>query len=279
MIRILLSPRMLGLHLVAVLVVAATIWLGLWQYGAWQTDRQDQALGRADAPPAPLARVMSADAPFPGTAVGRPVDLAGVWLPHDTFYVSGKTLHGKTGYWVVTPVAVCGHHCAGDGTRSPAMLVVRGWTPRPAQAPPAPSGPVDVTGWLQPTEEPGTPDSGPRDSVLPTLSVAGVIQRFDQDLYGGFVIAKAHEPGLRPLTPAALPAPDTFTAVRNLLYAIEWWVFGGFAVFLWWRWCTDEVRGDRDDGGDRDEGEPNGGDTGHPASDAEPPRPGVASKT
>jgi hypothetical protein len=27
-----------------------------------------------------------------------------------------------------------------------------------------------------------------------------------------------------------------------LLYALEWWVFGGFAVFLWWRWCSDELK-------------------------------------
>jgi hypothetical protein len=46
---------------------------------------------------------------------------------------------------------------------------------------------------------------------------------------------------LAPVTPAALPKPDAFTSVRNLLYALEWWFFGGFAVYVWWRWCRDEV--------------------------------------
>ena len=27
--------------------------------------------------------------------------------------------------------------------------------------------------------------------------------------------------------------------VRNLLYAVEWWVFGAFAAFIWWRWRRD----------------------------------------
>ena len=27
----------------------------------------------------------------------------------------------------------------------------------------------------------------------------------------------------------------------NLLYALEWWVFGGFAVYVWSRWCRDEL--------------------------------------
>ena len=47
------------------------------------------------------------------------------------------------------------------------------------------------------------------------------------------------------MTPASLPKAETFTALRNLLYAIEWWVFGGFAVFLWWRWCRDELERQR----------------------------------
>jgi hypothetical protein len=47
------------------------------------------------------------------------------------------------------------------------------------------------------------------------------------------------------VTPASLPKASTFTGLRNLLYAVEWWVFGGFAVFLWWRWCRDELERQR----------------------------------
>jgi hypothetical protein len=28
--------------------------------------------------------------------------------------------------------------------------------------------------------------------------------------------------------------------VRNLLYAVEWWVFGAFAVLIWWRWVQEQ---------------------------------------
>jgi hypothetical protein len=45
------------------------------------------------------------------------------------------------------------------------------------------------------------------------------------------------------VTPDSLPKPDVTTKLRNLLYALEWWLFGGFAVFIWLRWCLDEVRG------------------------------------
>ena len=41
------------------------------------------------------------------------------------------------------------------------------------------------------------------------------------------------------------PEASTFTAVRNLLYAVEWWVFGLFAAFLWWRWTQDARAAER----------------------------------
>jgi hypothetical protein len=140
------------------------------------------------------------------------------------------------------------------------MLVVRGWAPSVADVPPAPTGTVDVTGWLQPGEGSGLTDPDPTDDVLPEMRIADAIQHVDQDLYGGYVIASGvvstsstsretgstgREAGLRPVTPASLPEADTFTALRNLLYAFEWWVFGGFAVYIWWRWCRDELERQR----------------------------------
>ena len=38
-----------------------------------------------------------------------------------------------------------------------------------------------------------------------------------------------------------LPDTGRLTAIRNLLYALEWWFFGGFAVFVWWRWARDTM--------------------------------------
>ena len=37
-----------------------------------------------------------------------------------------------------------------------------------------------------------------------------------------------------------LPSPGAFTALRNLLYAVEWWFFGAFALFIWWRFVNEE---------------------------------------
>jgi cytochrome oxidase assembly protein ShyY1 len=241
--RALLAPRLLALHAVAVVATVAAVLLGVWQYHAWQLSREDRAVARADAPARPLAEVMTADAAFPGDAVGRPVEVSGRWVPESTMYVADRELDGRRGVWAVTPVAVCAPG-AGDCARAPAVLVVRGWAPRVADVPAAPSGEVDVTGWLQPGEGSGVPDPDRTDDVLPELRLADAVQQVDQDLYGGYVIARspAAVAGLSPVTPASLPPVGAGTGLRNLLYALEWWVFGGFAVFIWWRWCRDELQ-------------------------------------
>lgn len=238
--RALLSPRMLGLHVLAVVVVASTVLLGRWQLHAWQHSREDQAATLVNAPAKPLDSVLTSDAAFPGNAVGQPVTVAGRWLPQSSLVITGRPLHGRHGVWAVTPVEVCQSACSGR----PAILVVRGWAPSQAQLPAAPSGRVRLTGWLQPGEGTGEMDPNPADDVLPQLRIADAIQHVDQDLYGGYVItreATTGTSGLEEVTPASLPKASSFTGLRNLLYAIEWWVFGGFFVFLWQRWCRDEV--------------------------------------
>jgi surfeit locus 1 family protein len=245
-IRPLLAPRLLGLHVLAVLATTAAVLLGLWQYGAWHAHRDDKAASLIRTSPRPLSSVIGGDDAFPAAAVGQPVRFSGRWLPRATVYVPDRSLHGRRGVWAVTPVAVCqpARDQAGCRTAS-AMLVVRGWAPTVRAMPAPPSGAVRVTGWLQPGEDSGLTDADPGDDVIPEMRIADAIQHVDQDLYGAYVIAHdvstVPENGLAAVTPASLPKPDVFTGLRNLLYALEWWVFGGFAVFLWWRWCRDEL--------------------------------------
>jgi len=228
-----LAPRYWGAHLLALVLVAIAVGLGLWQYGAWQAHRDAQAADLTDAAPVPLSAVMGPDDPFPGTKVGQPVTVAGTWVPDGTVYVSGRERDGQDGYWVVTPVAV-------GGPDDAALPVVRGWVAHPDQAPAPPTGTTELTAWLQPPEGTGQPDDDPTDDVLPQLRIADVIQHVDQDLYGAYGVAERPEPGLERADLAQLPDVGALTSIRNLLYAIEWWFFGAFAAFIWWRWVTEE---------------------------------------
>jgi surfeit locus 1 family protein len=243
-VNVLAAPRLLPVHVLALVATCTAVWLGTWQLEAWQQQREAAARDLTSVAPVPVDELMSADDPFPAAAVGRPVTLAGRWVPEATFLVSQRGLEGRTGYWVVTPVAVCSGATA-DCAQSPAILVVRGWTAE-AAVPTDPEGAVRLTGWLQPPEGTGRPDPDRSDDVLPELRIADAIQRVDQDLYGAYVIADKTTPdravpGLEPVTPASLPEPSTSTGLRNLLYAVEWWVFAAFALVVWGRWVRDEA--------------------------------------
>jgi cytochrome oxidase assembly protein ShyY1 len=227
-----LAPRYWGAHLLALVLVAAAVGLGLWQYGAWQAHRDAQAVDLTGAAPVPLEDVMGPDDPFPGDQVGQPVSVSGTWVPGGTVFVSGRERDGQDGYWVVTPLAVGAPDAA-------ALPIVRGWVAHPDDAPPPPAGAAELDAWLQPPEGTGEVDDDPRDDVLPQLRIADLIQHVDQDLYGGYGVAEEPEPGLEGATLAQLPDVGALTSIRNLLYAIEWWFFGAFAVFIWWRWVTE----------------------------------------
>lgn len=227
-----LAPRLWGAHLLALVLVGIAVGLGLWQYDAWQAHREAEAVDLTHAEPIPLGEAMGPDDPFPAKRVGQPVTVSGTWVPDGTVYVAGRVYEGADGYWVVTPVTVEG----GDGA---ALPVVRGWVAEPADAPIPSADPVELEAWLQPPEGTGERDDDPGDDVLPQVRIADLIQHVDQDLYGAYGVAEVPGDGLEPASVDQLPEAGTFTGIRNLLYAIEWWFFGLFAAFIWWRWVTE----------------------------------------
>ncbi|MDF1604472.1 SURF1 family protein [Nocardioides sp. YIM 152315] len=227
-----LAPRYWGAHLLALVLVGIAAALGFWQYDAWRAHRAAEAVDLSQVEPVPLAEVMGPDDPFPGNRIGQPVTVEGTWVPDGTVYVSGRVHEGTDGYWVVTPLAV-------DGADGGALPIVRGWIADPGDAPPPPTGAAELDAWLQPPEGTGETDEDPGDDVLPQLRIADLIQHVDQDLYGAYGVAEVPEDGLAAASVDQLPEVGTFTGIRNLLYAVEWWFFGLFAAFIWWRWVTE----------------------------------------
>jgi cytochrome oxidase assembly protein ShyY1 len=210
-----------------VAAVAAAVGLGIWQLHVWEAARASEARDLSTAQPMPLTDVMTGDSPFPGQYLGQPVSFSGEWIPESTLYVADRDLGGKRGFWVVTPVQV------GDS----AMPVVRGWSAR-AEAP-APSGHVEVEGWIQASEGTGASDPDPHDDVIPEMRIASIVEHVDADLYSGYVVDRQPTETLTAVTPESIPKVANSTSLRNLLYAFQWWVFGGFAVYIWVRWCRD----------------------------------------
>lgn len=225
-----------------IVCVGIALVLGLWQLDAWQTRRADAARDLSNVAPVELSTLMDGDSAFPGRDLGRPVDFDGTWLAGSTLFIADRFVEDRRGFWVVTPVLVAGGESA--------IPVVRGWSAEPEAT--EPTGEVAVTGWLQATEGSGPIDEDPTDDVFPVMRLASLVEHVDADLYSAYVVARdvstssasgntGGGAGLEPVTPSAIPEVSGFTALRNFLYAVEWWVFGAFALFVWVRWCRDSL--------------------------------------
>lgn len=233
------APRRWPGHLLVLVLLGAAVLLGWWQYGAGQSERDAAARDLTSRAPVELSDVLGPDDPFPAPSVGQPVRVSGTWVDTATVFVARGD-----GFWVVTPLVVDDPAAAGA-----ALPVVRGVSATPAATPV--SGRAEVTGWLQPGEGTGAADDDPTDDVLPQLRPADLVQRLDEDLYSGYLVARQPTGELAPASLEQLPGVDRFTGLRNFLYALEWWVFGAFAVFVWVRFLRDEARREDDPPVDR----------------------------
>jgi cytochrome oxidase assembly protein ShyY1 len=100
-----------------------------------------------------------------------------------------------------------------------------------------------------------------------SLSAADLVNDWGAPVYAGYLLAESAPSGLVAVPP---PPVDGGVQILNLSYALQWWVFAAFAVFLWWRVVRDDHEGrhaPEDDGtGDGAQG---GGGTPPVAGDTE----------
>ena len=222
--------------------IVGCLLLGRWQLHVWQDHRAQDSAAVSRQTPVPLDSVLGPDAAYPDIGLGRPVVVEGSWTPGETVLVSGQQQGSATGYWVVTPVLTS------SGSEIP---VVRGWRADRHGVPAAPHGKARLVGVLQPSDDSGPIDDDAGDRVIPALSITSLLPLMHHDPYGGYAIATSRPvpggrtltgmSGLAPAQPPHLPGADASTALRNLLYALQWWVFAAFVVFMWWRWLTEDV--------------------------------------
>ncbi|MFI6596060.1 SURF1 family protein [Nonomuraea sp. NPDC050536] len=249
MLRTLFSPRLVGLHLLTVGVLVAFILLGRWQLGVFQ----DSGRPRTSTDPAPAAveTLSRVGAQIQGTAVGRRVSAEGVYDAAKQLLVAdrrpdvdapGGNVSRDKGYWVLTPLRLS------DGTLIP---VVRGWTATADGAAAAvPQGKVSVTGRLRPQQSTdsvqGRAEGLPAGQVQ-TVSTGELVNLWQgEKLRNGFVVAQPPSGALAQVKVSPPIVGGEFTW-RNLAYAANWWIFAGFAVFMWFHFVRDAVRSDRDE--------------------------------
>jgi surfeit locus 1 family protein len=240
-LRTLLKPQWLGLLGVLVVLLVAFTFLGLWQLSVARDDARKEAVAAAPLQATvPLDRVLTPHSPFPAEASGRPVSATGTYDPAGQVLVADRRLDGVSGWWVVTPLVV-------DGS-SARLAVLRGFVTSGSGRGPAPLdvGRVVVTGTLAPGESPASASTPLAPGQLGSVDLSRLVNVWPGEIYNAFVFATGESPeasiGVQRVPPP--PVPSGFT-LRNGAYALQWWVFGIFAAWMWWRMVRDDHRRDQ----------------------------------
>ncbi|NUP74685.1 MAG: SURF1 family protein [Sinomonas sp.] len=247
MLRTALKLRWILALIGALAVSGVFVLLSQWQFSRSTSDAPPVVT--TSETPQPLTKTLEPGAVFPATAADQIVTASGHFDASRQVVVPHRLRDGATGWWVVTAFVVDGAPAVG-GEQIVVVPVARGWIADPAQATPPPSGAVRLTGRLLPSEAPQQVKD-PAQGQASMVSVAELINLWDVQSYPGFVssthevtsggdqAAAAVQGPLKPLDIAAQP-PSAPVNWLNIFYAVEWVVFAGFAIFLWWRLVRDD---------------------------------------
>lgn len=247
MLKTALKPRWILSLLGALLVATGFVLLSQWQFNRSATE----------APPP----VTTTETPVPLTSHFKPtevlmaykadqmVEATGHFLPGKQVLVNNRLEDGVKGYWVVAAFEVK------DSPGKNIIPVVRGWQADDSTPAPAPEGELELTGRLLPTEGPKARPAGA--TSFESLSVSELINVWDVPSYSGFLVAgpvtgannvdhSAQASGLAQVDVGPQPQERQINWL-NVFYGIEWVVFAGFAVFLWYRLVADDYRRQQED--------------------------------
>ena len=254
MLRTALKPRWLVLLVLALGLATVMAGLGQWQLDrARENSRREAVQAAASRPAVPLTELLAPRRSFTNAQADRPVTVTGRWDAAHQLLVDGRYLDGVRGWWVLTPLVL------DDGS---AVAVVRGWVPSPTDPAADPGavggGDVQVAGVLRPGEPPVDREPGAGTGLPPGqldgVDLTQLVQRWPQKLYTGYVVltgeVAAQVAGQAPAAATAVPrlvpptAPSNQSvAWQNLSYALQWFVFAGFLLLLWFRLVRDDHRG------------------------------------
>lgn len=232
-------PRWIGVLVVCLAIAAAFAALGQWQLGRAVED--GTIIERETETVVALESVAEPQKGVSTEASGQLVEFEGRVVAGDFVVVGERFNEGEAGYWLVARVE----------TAEGAVAVALGWAPSREAAASASSGVSlaerSFSGRYLATEPPTEDDfeNGEQKSV----SVAALVNQWREapdTVYGGYLTLDAATPGLETIDSPA-PRSDVELNWLNIFYAIEWVIFAGFAIFLWFRLVKDEWEREQED--------------------------------
>lgn len=261
-----LKPRWIAGFIFAIAISGVFVLLSQWQFG--RSTQPEVSVNPATEQVRPLTRTLEPGNFFHGTDADQMVSAQGTYDPAKQVLVPGRLHGGKTGYWVVSAFAVDGAPVLSGAaaTTRTWIPVARGWVADPTQAAAPPSGVIELTGRLLPSEAP-VAGRAALPGQATAVSVAELINYWSVSSYPGFIAATAEVAEGVDVSAAAVPGnllplnigpqpPAQQINWLNLFYSLEWVVFAGFALFIWWRLVKDDYHRDLEEGLEEDGQQP-----------------------
>lgn len=255
MLRTALTPRWLVWLVVVLGLGAGFVLLGLWQMNVAREDAAAEVLREAAARPVlELTATIQPHAAFPADGSNQRVQAVGRFEPARQVLVADRRLAGADGFWVVQPFVV-----QETGARIP---VVRGFVRSLAAADAvaansaAGSGatePLTLVGSLAPTESSSAGKKRLPNGQIGSIDVGALLNDWGGEVYNAFLfdIRETPDQGVTGPTGASasggmerVPPPDlpSGLTLRNAAYALQWWVFAAFGLWMWVKMVRDDYR-------------------------------------
>ncbi|MET7420600.1 SURF1 family protein [Dactylosporangium sp. NPDC005555] len=246
MYRFLASPRWLGYAALTLAAATVMVLLGLWQLDRYHQRASINARITAgtSATPVPLTDVAPRPTGAPGTVAPAPADdtdwlrvqVTGRFDPSREILVRGRTVEGRVGFEVLTPLVLP------DGT---AVLVDRGWV-APAESgalamptvPAAPPGEQTILGRLRPSESRGGPPAAVNGRLeIRRITPSAIAPAMPYAIYDAYVSTDRPAPGLTAVT------PEKQNALQNAGYVLQWWLLAALTLYGFAYLARKEARG------------------------------------
>ena len=222
--------------------------------GQWQLERSFTEVEPEDQNQKPLLLIESEKpgAPLTATAANKLVQ-AEIMLDTQNIFIVANRLQRTDdqvvpGYWVIANAGVL----LEDGDSTASLSVGIGFAESLSDAESArsqlmesiqPQAFLEQTGRYLQTEGPEVLPDPAKPYLLQSLSLAQLVNLYQGPgvkSLAGYMVLDA-DPGFG-LERIVIAPPEAGTQVNwlTLFYALEWALFAGFAVFLWWRLVEDE---------------------------------------
>lgn len=219
---------------IAALVLCLGVAAAFAALGQWQLERSVENVDTAEIDTesvVPLAELAEPGRGLTEAEVGRRVSVTGELVPGDFVVLDGRALDGRPGTWLT------GHLVTPEGH---SLAVAIGFAPDRVDVREAATDRTEWTGRYLPGEEPQSSDF--EEGEFSAMSVAALINVWAEvgPVYGGFLVADDAPAPLEQIA-AAAPEREVQLNLLNVFYAIEWVIFGGFAIYLWYRLVRDVV--------------------------------------